>query len=104
MRNLFKKTNDLETNGNVQEIKSKKLKKIFNLKRGKSLSTTSTEERSKIIEQIKLNTTLNKEMLDGYVLLLTYPEDIAAFNENSNSIIEIDNLANGVVEKYSDVI
>ena len=60
------------------------------------LSTTNIPERNKIIEQIKLNTTSNKEMLDGYVSLLTYPEDIAAFNENSNSIIEIDKLANEI--------
>jgi len=157
MRNLFKKTNDLETNGNVQEIKSKKLKKIFNLKKGKSLSTTLTlllglllilsiltsgsalwginninnssksfyttntkaimyinnlssgstynylggklllsttnaQERNKIIDQITLNIASNQKMLDGYASLLTYPEDIAAFNENSNSIIEIDKL------------
>lgn len=166
MKNLFKKTNDLEPDRNLQETKSKKLKKVLNLKKNKSLSTTLTlllglllllsiltsgsallgmnkisntsesfytintksimyinnlsngstynylgsklllsitniEERNSIVEQIKINTDSNKKMLEGYVSLLTYEEDLAAFNEKSTSIVEIDNLANEIYTSIS---
>ena len=66
------------------------------------LSTSNAQEKSKIIEVIDANITSNKEMLDGYVNLLTYEEDKAAFNEKSAYILEIDKIAKEISQYVSE--